>query len=112
MPPIKGTEAHVIPKTRTFSFLGMAIGIVIIILAHVIVAVVDDMMKADEKMGSWGQLFIVCFFLELVWDITIVHLIVMHRVTKGKSSTGLKTRLKMPEIFFRGIPMQAEGPVQ
>ena len=106
MPPIKGNEQHILPKTRTFSFIGLGIGIVIIILTHIVVGLVDSMMKEDEEMGSWGLLFIVCFFLELLWDITLVHLIAMHMINKGKSKHGLKQRSKMPEMFFRGIPMQ------
>lgn len=77
MPPLKGTEPHYLPKARTFSFIGLGIGLVIIILTHVVVGIVDQMMKEDEGMGSWGLLFLVCFFLELLWDVTLVHLIAM-----------------------------------
>jgi len=83
LPPLKGDEPHYLPKARTFSMIGLSIGLVIIVLTHVVVAIVDDSMATDEGMGSWGELYIVCFFLELLWDVTLVHIISIMMVKKG-----------------------------
>jgi len=94
--------------------IGLSIGLVIIILTHVVVAIVDDSMASDEGMGSWGELYIVCFFLELLWDVTLVHLVSISMVKKGLKPEGYKTRIKLPEMFFRGVPlvMPKEEPAQ
>jgi hypothetical protein len=52
-------------------------------VAHIGVAVADSKMKEDDSMGSWGELYIICFFFELLWDFLLVHLVVIVMVKKG-----------------------------
>ena len=90
--------------------IGLAVGVVFILLTHVVVAVIDSAMADDERMGSWGELYIICFFIELLWDFVLVHIFTI--IIRGKASKpgGNKVRAKLPEFFFKGIPMQPDAP--
>lgn len=83
IPPIKGTEPHFIQKTKSFSMIGIFVGIIFILLTHIVVAMVDQAMQKDPRMGSWGELFLVSFIFELIWDFALVHIFVLQLFKKG-----------------------------
>jgi hypothetical protein len=64
-------------------------------------------MNEKESIGSWGELYIVCFFLELLWDFGLVHVVAMFLITKkGYIEGGEKWRERFPAMFFKNVPPQ------